>query len=267
MTGSDRRTPPSGLAGAGVAVGSGPGRTSMKAGRRWGRLVALALVLSALPLGGAEAASSSGKAPAVELPQPLTRDAIRELVARLSDAEVRQLLLSQLDKAAAPEAKPEDAAMATGLASRFDHARDDLRAVLRAAPTLPAELGAAVGRFSEGRSPHHLLLVTTIFVGMLAIAGLVERLVGRLLADVRRRHEHGAGEVPGRDGVRLLIRVLLDLFLLTVFAATIVATFLAVYQGHEPSRELIVSAFLAVIQARVAMLIARWLLAPQAPGQ
>ena len=40
-----------------------------------------------------------------ELPTPLTHDAIRELVSRLSDAEVRKLLIEQLDRSAAPKAK------------------------------------------------------------------------------------------------------------------------------------------------------------------
>jgi moderate conductance mechanosensitive channel len=36
------------------------------------------------------------------LPDPLTPEAIRELIARMSDAEVRQLVIAQLDRAATP---------------------------------------------------------------------------------------------------------------------------------------------------------------------
>jgi small-conductance mechanosensitive channel len=241
----------------------------MKVGRRWGRLVALVSVLSMLPLAGAAAAPPAGseKAPAVELPQPLTRDAIRELVARLSDAEVRGLLISQLDKAAAPETTPAAAPMATGLAGNVDHARSELGAVVRAGRELPAALGAAVSRFSEGRPPHHLLLVAALFAILLVVAWIVERLAGRLLADIRHHHEHSLGTGPGVDAGGLVIRILVDLLLLGVFAATVVAGFLALYQGHVPSRELIVSALLATIQVRLAILIARFLLAPRLPTQ
>jgi small-conductance mechanosensitive channel len=41
---------------------------------------------------------------------------------------------------------------------------------------------------------------------------------------------------------------------------------LALYQGHEPTRELVVSALLATVQVRLAILAARVLLAPRAPG-
>ena len=103
----------------------------MKAGRAWSRLAALLWMLSFLPL-AATAATQPGASDkgAVELPQPLTRDAIRELVARLSDEEVRKLLLAQLDKAAAPDAaSPHPTSMAAGLAGDVDRTRSELGAM------------------------------------------------------------------------------------------------------------------------------------------
>ena len=210
--------------------------------------------------------AGSEKPASVKLPEPLTREAIRELVARLSDAEVRGLLLAQLDKVAAPEADQAAPAMAAGLAGNVDHARSELGAVLRAAPDLPAALGAAVARFSEGRSPYHLLLVAALFVVLLALGWIAERLVGRLLAGVRGRLDQSAGDGPGVDAASLVIRVVLDLLLLAVFAATVFAGFLVLYQGHEATRELIVSALVAIIQVRLAILVARFLLAPHSPA-
>ena len=236
----------------------------MNADRPWSRLAALVCVLSLLPVVAAAAAQPAApeKTPAVELPQPLTRDAIRELVARLSDVEVRELLLAQLDKVAAPPADETAQPMAAGLAGNVDRARTELSAVLRAAPDLPAALGAAVARFSEGRSPYHLLLVAALFVVLLALGWIAERLVGRLLAGIRGR----LGDGLGVDAGSLVIRVVLDLLLLAVFAATVFAGFLALYEGHEATRELIVSALVAIIQVRLAMLVARFLLAPHSPA-
>ena len=65
----------------------------------------------------------------------------------------------------------------------------------------------------------------------------------------------------------LVIRLVLDLLCLAVFVATVFAGFLALYEGHEATRELIVSALLAIIQVRLAILIARVLLAPHTPAQ
>jgi hypothetical protein len=156
-------------------------------------------VLWILPLVAAAATPPAGseKAASVELSEPLTRDAIRELVARLSDGEVRALLLAQLDKAAVPAAGQVAAPMATGFAASMDRARTEIGGVLRSWRELPAALGAAVARFSEGRSPYHLLLVAPLFVVMLALGWIAERLVGRLLAGVRSRLDRSQGDGLG----------------------------------------------------------------------
>ncbi len=239
----------------------------MKARHPWGRLTVLVCALAALPLVGDAAAQPAGseKAAAVELPQPLTRDAIRELVARLSDAEVRELLLSQLDKAAGPADGGSGAPMETDLASDMDRARTEFGAVLRSWRVLPAALGDAVRRFSEGRTSYHLLIVAVLFAGILALGWIAERVVRWLLGDVRARLDAAGG--PGVDAGSLVIRVVLELLLLAVFAFTAFAAFLAIYQGHGPSRELIVKALLVAIEVRLAILIARFLLAPHAPAQ
>ena len=241
----------------------------MKARHPWGRLTALVCALAALPLVAEAATQPAGaeKAAAVELPQPLTREAIRELVARLSDAEVRELLLAQLDKAAGPAEGGSGEPMATDLASDMDRARTDFGAVLRSWSTLPAALGDAVRRFSEGRGSYHLLLVGVLFAGLLALGWIAERVVRRLLGDVRARLDRGEGRGPGADAGSLVIRAVLELLLLAVFTFTAFAGFLALYQGHGPSRELVVGALIAAVQVRLAILIARFLLAPHAPAQ
>jgi moderate conductance mechanosensitive channel len=237
----------------------------MKADCSWGRLAALACVLLVLPMGAAAASKSGGAKKGVELPEPLTKDAIRELVSRLSDEEVRDLLLAQLDKAAAPAASQPTGTMAGGIAGEMDRSRAGFAAMLQAAPVVPAELGAAVGRYSEGRSSHQLLIVAALFAILLALGRVAEWLVARLLADVRKRLESHAAS-SGVEVGGLVVRLLLDLFLLTVFVVTVIAGFLALYQGHVATRELIVSALLATIQVRLGILAARFLLAPRAPA-
>ena len=237
----------------------------MKARRSWSWLAALTCALLMIPLAVSAASKSGGSKKGVELPEPLTKDAIRELVSRLSDEEVRDLLLAQLDKAAAPPAAKAAGTMAGGLAGEMDRTRSEMGAVLRAAPGAPAEVAAAVARYSEGRTSYQLLIVGVLFVVLLVLGRIAEGLVGRLLADVRRRLESHA-ESSGVEVGGLLVRFALELFLLLVFVATVVAAFLALYQGHEPTRELIVSALLTIIQVRVAILVARFLLAPRAPA-
>ncbi|HEY7138919.1 MAG TPA: mechanosensitive ion channel domain-containing protein [Methylomirabilota bacterium] len=231
--------------------------------RAWSRLAVLFSALALLPL----VATAASDKP-VELPQPLTRDAIRELVARLNDEEVRKLLLAQLDKAAAPAAaSPHPTSMAAGLAGDVDRTRTELGAMLRAVPTLPSEFGAAVGRFSEGRPSYHLLVVVLGFAVMLVVGFVAERVARRLFANIGGRLERTRDHAHEAEGGHVVARVIVEFLLLGVFAVSAFAVFLAVYQGHEASRELIVAALLATLQARVAILIARLLLAPQAPAE
>ena len=229
----------------------------------WGRLSVVACVLWILPLAAAAATPAAGSetAATVALPQPLTRDAISQLVARLSDREVRALLLAQLEKTAAPAADEGAAPVAAGFAARVDRARTEIGAVLRSWRELPAALGAAVARFSEGRTPYHLLLVAGVLTVMLLLSWTAERLVGRVFADLRARLGGGAGPSSG------VVRAILDVLLLVVFTVTAFAVFLVVYQGHAPSRELFLAVLLATVQVRLAILIARTLLAPQTPAQ
>jgi small-conductance mechanosensitive channel len=198
----------------------------------------------------------------------LTREAIRELVARLSDQEVRQLLLAQLDKAAAPAAQSGGDMSAASMARDTDRLRARLGEVLQAVPRVPGELGAAIARFSAGgRYGHRQFPVACVFfVALLAIGGLVERFIARLLAPVRRGLEAGEGETFGAQVGRVLLRLTLDLLLLLVFLATVVGVFLLLYQGHQPSRELFLALLGATVQVRLALLLARLLLAPRAPA-
>jgi hypothetical protein len=69
----------------------------------WG-LAAAALVQPAAALAkGQEGKAAEAKEQ--KLPDPLTHEVIRELTSRLTDAEVRQLLIQQLDRAAAMNEK------------------------------------------------------------------------------------------------------------------------------------------------------------------
>jgi small-conductance mechanosensitive channel len=237
----------------------------MRPGRSWSRLVALVCVLLVIPMAAAAASKSGGSKKGVELPEPLTKEAIRELVSRLSDEEVRDLLLAQLDKAAAPPPSQAAGTMAGGLAGEMDRTRTELGAVLRAAPAVPSEVAGAVSRYSEGRSSYQLLIVAVLFLVLLALGRIAEGLVGRLLTDLRKRLESHA-ESSGVEVGGLIVRVVLDLFLLAVFVATVIAGFLILYQGHGPTRELIVAALLATIQVRLAIMAARFLLAPRRPA-
>jgi hypothetical protein len=235
-----------------------------------GRRLALAVGLAAglVSAGLAEAKSPAEPSDVVVLPESLAHEVVRALVGRLSDDEIRGLLQARLDRAAAPPGAVADG-VGIGITIEDDvtRVRQRLSSVLGAAPGLPASLGAAVQRFSEGGRPHQLLLVAWFLAVMLAVGGAAEWLVRRALGDVRRRLEEGESDSFGAAAGGLLIRVLLELLLIAIFAAAAVAVLLVFYAGHESSRELIGAVLVATIQVRLAALVAGILLAPGASGR
>jgi small-conductance mechanosensitive channel len=71
--------------------------------------------------------SSEPTAAAVEIPEHLTQEQVRDLIARLSDDQVRELVISQLDKLAAAQDQAGDpAAYVSHLRDGFDVARNTL---------------------------------------------------------------------------------------------------------------------------------------------
>jgi small-conductance mechanosensitive channel len=204
-----------------------------------------------------------------KLPEPLTKDAIRELVARLSDHEVRQLLIAQLDRAAVatPAAGGRDMmGMVQDVAGRSDmvHARG--RELLRGLVTLPVGLAEARASFLEGRGPGHLLLVLLAFLTTLAVGAGVEQIFRRTAG------RSAAALIPPPTGrlttevTRFVIRLVNELLALVVFAAGVVATYLVVQQGHVHSRRLVLALLAAVLLVRVVAVLSRALLAPTDPA-
>jgi moderate conductance mechanosensitive channel len=237
------------------------GRAAWRAARRAGLqlAVAVSLLVVGLPNQGL-AAKPAASTPA--LPEPLTRENIRELVSGLSDESVRALLMQELDRRAAPP--PEAGAASAGLAENANRIHEAAGVLLRAIPAFPERFTATMSRFSEGGHPHQLLLAAILFAVMIGAGALVERLAGRVLARLWEARVRATEDAPV---LAVLGRVVLGLVLIVVFGLTAAAVFLLVYQGHDATRELLLSAFVMILGARLAVLASRMLLAPHAADQ
>jgi small-conductance mechanosensitive channel len=239
-----------------------PGAHPLRIGLAAAALLALA--------GLAHAQGPPAEPAAPKLPEPLTREAIRDLVARLGDAEVRQLLIAQLDRAAAP-APPAPSGdvmgMADAMEGRASQARERGAAMVRGLGVLPAALADARARFLEGRGTGHLALMALGFVVMLAAGFLAERFFGVAVRGLRRSLEaDGTGGLGARVG-RLALRLVLDLLDVVVFTGGAVLFFFALYQGHQPTRRLFLAYLVALVLTRLVAVASKLLLAPAAPAR
>lgn len=209
---------------------------------------------------------ATSAAPAT-LPEPLTKDAVRELVSRLSDAEVRRLLIEQLDRGAAPETQPA-AGMSDMVGAMGEHSatmRTRAAEVLGAVTALPEALRHVYAQLTDKGGAVHLLLVVAGIAVMLAVGWLVEKAFRRLVRAPLERVHQGLGTSFSAAAARITLNVLLEAIALLLFYAGALGLFFALWQGHVASRVVILVTLGAVIVYRAVATASRILLAPREP--
>lgn len=148
--------------------------------------VVLTFVVFFADVGSAQVAlpgiSSSSGEPAVDLLQPMTQEAVNALVARLSESEVRALLLGYLET----QNTTRSDASSAGLSDFLYHATSGaLNNVLATAQTLPRLVEGQTGVFKTfyaGLGPTGLMPFLGLLVLTFALAWGVELLFRRLTA-------------------------------------------------------------------------------------
>jgi small-conductance mechanosensitive channel len=231
------------------------GIASAPVGTSWGQ--------AAAPPPPAPAAATVG-APA--LPEPLTREALRDLLARLSDDQVRELLIAQLDKeiAAAPVAE------ADGVIDDLEAEAATLRAawgrMFAAAPELPGIPVFLANQLIGDRDPGILLVIVLGIAVIFAVGWAVEWVYRRLTADLRRQMAAARAEAPLARISYGLLRFGLDLLGIAIFTVATIATFFVFYHGHVPIRLTVMTLVGAVLVVRMIALVSRFLLAPELPA-
>ena len=213
-----------------------------------------------------EAWAQAHKAKAITLPEPLTKESVRELVSRLSDEEVRKLLLDQLDRASVASKAKGDMAMSGMVEQSAGMMRKRMGELRDAAAAFPQTLQDAVAKVDNPEGPSALGLVGALLAGALLAAWLAERAYDSALRGYRRRLVPAAAETYSSGAFRLGVGVALDLAGIAVFALAFLAIFLALWQGHGLRRIAILEVLIAVVVVRVTWLFA-WFLLSRRDGQ
>jgi moderate conductance mechanosensitive channel len=223
----------------------------------------LGIHLLSFPAARAQDATATDTPTATTLPEPLTHDALRDLVARLSDTEVRRLLLAQLDRDIAAAARA-DQAMIGGMDREAMALRESWGAMLAAVPALPGVPMFFADQLIGDRSPTILLWIALGLVGIFAVGVLAEQLYRRAVRDVRRQvYAAQPAGAAARVGYCLLA-LLLDFIGIVVFALATIAAFFVLHQGHVPVRLTAMTWIGSVFAIRLVALFTCALLAPDA---
>lgn len=232
-------------------------------------LLALLLATLAAPARAQPAADADSAAVAAALETPagdLSPEAAAALVARLSDREVRSLLLERLAvPTASGDAAPVDTAQMIGsFTDRSSLVRARLGELLAAVDDVPDAFRTAWHRFHDGRSTGTLLLVVAGFALTLAVAFLAEALTRRRLAGTRARLV--ASEARTQDllnrSLHLFGMLALDLVALLVFAVVALVALFALTQPHGPTRAVALGLLGALVAFRVLVAFSHFLLNP-----
>ncbi len=205
----------------------------------------------------------------IKLPENLTPETIRQLVSRLSDEQVRELLLQRLDAVAASETAQD----AESPGNVFNYLAQTIasvgvsvgEAVIRV-PRIYDGLATGVANFVKPRGAMGVFLLIAGVVGAVAGALVVELAVTRIAGKWRRQIQQKEAPEGLRQTLELLgKRLLLDIAgLLAFFAVTRILISVLVSQSD---RELVQVFMLSmVVIPRAVAALARFLLAPKVPA-
>lgn len=204
----------------------------------------------------------------VTLPDPLTPEAVRELVSRLSDAEVRQLLLQRLDAVARSAEEPVSGNQ-EGLIELFGKwavgVYMSVADAIARVPLIGEGLSTGINNFFKDRGWSGTLtffgtLLAAIVTGLVA-EYIVSRLTTRWRLQVQQANEaQSLGEMLTKLGLRLI----LDLIGLIVFFMVIRAFVVNVIPDSDRELSLVFLINLVLIP-RLAMAFSRLLVAPNRP--
>jgi small-conductance mechanosensitive channel len=211
-------------------------------------------------------------APFVQLPDPGQPDRMDASVARLTDAEVRRLLIDVLrerTKAAEAASTTEASGLVVGfsrslqeraeaLAGRAEETRGYLSELSLYAEQMLRNLTDQEGWPALGRG----LLV---LMALLSVGWIAERLLARWTeASLRHLRQVVTDALPRRLGF-LATRLALRGLGLMVFAVGAYAGSFVFFQRFDPMRVSVTTCVVVVVVVRAASLLSQFLLAPKAP--
>jgi small-conductance mechanosensitive channel len=229
-------------------------------------LLLLMAILAALPSRGKAADENHDQASEIVLPEHLTKPEVRDLISRLSDDQVRELLIRQLDQLAAGEA---DSGVTASLDGSFEQGLRDLYrrldVIWSGILEVPSVGAFLIKKLTAERAPSYVWVVLLFLAVIFSGAGIVEWLFRRLFIRFSQL-AHGGEVRTTLDRVCFAgLHMLTELLAIGVFAIASIVIFLAVFADHEPGLTVILAVFWIVIPVRVIAAVAGALLSPHDP--
>ena len=242
---------------------------SKAGGESWRAIGALVVLICTVVPNAPAWAETQDDHSATALPETLSRESVRDLLSRLSDAQVRNLLIDQLDRTAVAPVNPASgggmAAMA-GMAGMVDEHAGSMRSrydtLYAAFVGLPATMRNVVTRLTGPPGASQFWPFIAYALALLATAVLAERVYVHVLRGYRQRLLHSPAATFSARAFRLGLGLLLDLGGLAMFGVAAILFFFARWLEDELRRILVLDVLFAIVIVRITALFARFLLSP-----
>jgi small-conductance mechanosensitive channel len=190
-----------------------------------------------------------------------------DLIAKLDDQQVRELVLyylGQLAPPATPQSRPED--LLKELEQRAGLLRANAIAAVGSIGRLPAAIQSAHKKLTDGLSIGYATILAVLAALVIVAAG-IEWLYWLAIRNVRQKL--GAEVARGGEGwLRSTLAVLLlEVIGIALFASGYILAFLAVWQGNEARRQLVAAVLAGILVVRLTRTCARALFGPESAGE
>ena len=202
--------------------------------------------------------------PSEILEQNLSADERQELLARLSDEQVRAMMwdLINISKSESVPADP----VVMELTVITDRFRDGMAARLQQVPVIAGVPAIVAGAMTPpGADPGTLWLVALYLAGILLIGWIAQFLFKKFSRRISESlSAAGDKNFPTRMARRIALLVY-DLFPPAIFTVAAYIVFLLAYRGHEPNRLLMMGLLAGILVAWLLSQLVKFVFSPDRP--
>jgi hypothetical protein len=232
----------------------------------------VALTFTQKITGGEKKSADKAVENPVVLPPNYTPEQIDEILARMSDDQVRRLLIEELQKNAAAQENKRAAAEGeriTGFFHRVENlcgfATSRIIALTYHVKNIPHDLGQVLNKLAEGKGIFHLFWTVLMILAILFAGFGIERLFHRLTTGFRQKIE----TIPLMDGLlkfwSAVLKTLPELVGILLFGISSLVLFFLIYGVTSGVRPLFLAGLAALLIARLLSSFSRMFCSPAVP--
>jgi len=207
-------------------------------------------------------------APSIDTLKPKTMDDVNQLLSRLSDEQVRQILIQQLAKTLPQANQASESSGGSGGMSRLESFSILIeRRVSELGHYLPqffSDMAQIVQKMTDGEGLTTLLKMILWLMVIIGLALAVERLFWRFSAGMRERFDAAPDMQGWLRFSTAIVRILPEFLGIAIFFLISVLLFAMIHFSHEGGRLLYIAAMMFIVLIRLIILLSRLIFSPHA---